>query len=221
MSLATRSGLSTCISACLFLLASTAHAEPDGQKIYTQGGQAPAAVACATCHAADGMGTAGAGFPRLAGLPQGYLSKQLEDFRSGKRANAVMQPIAQALDAAEGKAVATYLSALEVPGPSVNVDPTGSVASAAEKLVKQGDWSRNIPACVACHGQGNTGVGEHFPPLVGQSGAYITAQLNAWRSGARKNDPNDLMGHVARSLSDAEVRDVSAYFASLSAEAKQ
>lgn len=221
MNLATRFGLKTSISACVFMLATAANAEPQGQKIYTQGGASPAAMACGTCHGANGMGTDSAGFPRLAGLPQGYLVKQLEDFRSGKRANAVMQPIALALEEAEGKAVASYLGALDIAARSVAPDPAGGPGSAAEKLVKQGDWSRNIPACVACHGVGNRGVGESFPPLVGQSGAYIATQLNAWRSGTRKNDPNDLMSHIARSLSDTEIKDLSAYFASLSGEAKQ
>jgi cytochrome c553 len=63
-------------------------------------------------------------------------------------------------------------------------------------------------------------VGESFPPLLDQSGVYIAAQLNAWRSGTRKNDPNDLMGHIARSLSDTEIRDLSAYFAGLGGEGK-
>ena len=221
MNLAMRVRLQTSVSACIFMLATAANAEPQGQKIYTQGGESPAAIACATCHAANGMGTDSAGFPRLAGLAQGYLVKQLEDFRSGKRANPVMQSVATALTTTEDKAVASYLSALDIAAPSVDLSPTGSVASAAEKLVKQGDWNRDIPACVACHGVGNTGVGESFPPLVGQSGTYIAAQLNAWRSGTRKNDPNDLMGHVARALTDTEVQDISAYFASLSEEAKR
>ncbi|VVN80133.1 c-type cytochrome [Pseudomonas fluorescens] len=221
MNLANRFGLKTSVSVCVFMLATAAHAVPQGQKIYTQGGESPAAMACATCHADNGMGTASAGFPRLAGLPQGYLVKQLEDFRSGKRTNAVMQPIALALTDSEGKAVASYLGALDTAASSADLDSTGSIGSAAERLVKQGDWSRNIPSCVACHGVGSTGVGESFPPLVGQSGVYIAAQLNAWRSGTRKNDPNDLMSHIARSLSDTEIKDLSAYFANLNGEANQ
>ena len=110
---------------------------------------------------------------------------------------------------------------MAVPAPAVDLAATGSVGGAAEKLVKQGDWSRNIPACVACHGVSDTGVGQSFPPLLGQSATYIAAQLNAWRSGTRKNDPNDLMGHIARSLTDAEIKDLSTYFASLSGGAKQ
>lgn len=216
-----RFGLRSSVGACVFVLATSALAAPEGQEIYTQGGESPAALACATCHAATGMGTDSAGFPRLAGLPQGYLIKQLEDFRSGKRSNAVMQPIASALTDNEGLAVASYLGALAIASASPAIDLAGKIDSDAEKLVKQGDWSRNIPACVACHGEGNAGVGESFPPLVGQSGIYIAAQLNAWRSGTRKNDPNDLMSHIARALSESEIKDLSAYFASLSGSAKQ
>ncbi len=157
----------------------------------------------------------------IRGFRRGYLAKQLEDFRSGKRANAVMQPIALALKNTEGEAVARYLNALVVDAPSVGLNSTGSLGSVAEKLVKQGDWSRNIPACVACHGVSNTGVGESFPPLVGQSSAYIAAQLNAWRSGTRANDPNELMSHIARSLSDTEIQDLSVYLPRLSGEVKQ
>ena len=221
MSLATRVRLKTSVSACVFMLATAANADPQGQKIYTLGGESPLAMACTTCHGANGLGTDSAGFPRLAGLPQGYLVKQLEDFGSGKRANAVMQPIASALSESEEQAVASYLSTMAVPAPAVDLAATGSVGGAAEKLVKQGDWSRNIPACVACHGVSDTGVGQSFPPLLGQSATYIAAQLNAWRSGTRKNDPNDLMGHIARSLTDAEIKDLSTYFASLSGGAKQ
>lgn len=221
MNVATRFILKTGVSAFSFMISCTAHAELQGQQIYVNGGASPAAMACTTCHGADGMGNDSAGFPRLAGLPQGYLVKQLDDFRSGKRVNAVMQPIASALEDSETRAVADYLGSLIIAAKDVNSDLAGSNGSVAEKLVKQGDWSRNIPACVACHGSGNTGVGASFPPLVGQPGSYIAVQLNAWRSGTRKNDPNDLMGHIARSLTYSEIKDLSAYFASLSAEGKQ
>ena len=76
-------------------------------------------------------------------------------------------------------------------------------------------WERNIPECVACHGPAGMGVGASFPPLAGQSAQYLGAQLNAWRQGTRKNDPNDLMGHIARAMSDDEVQAVAGYFADL------
>jgi len=79
----------------------------------------------------------------------------------------------------------------------------------------RGAWERNVPECVACHGPGGVGVGDSFPPLVGQSAQYLSSQLVAWQQGTRKNDPNDLMGHIARSLTEEEVKAVSTYFSNL------
>lgn len=72
------------------------------------GGANPAAMACTGCHGPDGKGIAAAGFPRLAGLPAAYLSKQLHDWRSGSRKQPVMEPLAKALSEDEIKAVSTY-----------------------------------------------------------------------------------------------------------------
>lgn len=199
---------------CALLLGAQAHAA-DGQKIFTQGGSNPAAMACASCHGADGMGMAAAGFPRLAGLPASYIAKQLADFRAGTRSNPVMQPLAAALADDEIQAVSQTLAAMPAPA-----YPRIGRAEAAEGrgavLALRGAWERNIPECVSCHGPGGSGVGEAFPPLAGQSAQYLTSQLNAWRQGTRKNDPNDLMGHVARAMTDDEVKAVADYFASLS-----
>ncbi|MGV8844772.1 MAG: c-type cytochrome [Pseudomonas sp.] len=199
---------------CGLLLATQAQAV-EGQDIYTQGGAAPAVTACSSCHGADGMGMAAAGFPRLAGLSAEYLTKQIKDFRSGTRANSVMQPIAAALSDDEVTAVTQMLAGMPAPeverfSRSAEAEGLGAV------LALRGAWERNIPACVACHGPSGVGVGSAFPPLAGQPSQYLTAQLNAWRQGTRQNDPNDLMGHIARSMTDAEIDAVSRYFASLS-----
>lgn len=202
-------------TSCLFLLAATipTHAA-DPASVYTKGGANPAAMACITCHGAEGEGMGAAGFPRLGGLSAEYMKKQLADFASGERANPIMQPIAAALSAEEAHAVSTMLAAK--PWPAVErVGRASAVAGVGETLALRGAWERNIPECVACHGPGGVGVGEAFPPLAGQSTQYISAQLNAWRQGTRKNDPDDLMGHIARKLTDAEVAAVSQYFASL------
>ena len=204
----------------LMLVAASIAQADDGQKIYTQGGAQPAATACFACHGADGMGMPAAGFPRLAGLSAGYLRKQLEDFRSGARVNPVMQPLAKALSEAEIQAVTSTRAAMPAPKtPQVGREqlPIGPGA----QLALRGAWDRQIPECVMCHGPGGVGVGSAFPPLAGQSAAYLSAQLNAWRDGSRHNDPNDLMGHIAKSLTPDEVTAVAEYFATLgSQEAK-
>lgn len=201
---------------CVLMLSLQSQAA-DGKKIYTQGAANPAAMACATCHGADGMGLAATGFPRLAGLPAGYLSKQIRDFRSGARTNPVMQPIAAALSDEELEAVAAMLAALPVPA-YPRVDRAQAAEGTGAILALRGAWERNVPECVTCHGSGGTGVGEAFPPLAGQSALYLKSQLEAWRQGTRKNDPNDLMGSIARALNNAEIQAVTEYFASLSPE---
>lgn len=206
------------MGSALLLLLGNANAM-DGKKIFTQGGSLPGAMPCVACHGADGMGMAAAGFPRLAGLPAAYISKQLEDFKNASRASTVMRPLAIALTEAEIGAVSQALAAMPapVPAPAYRSEmPT----DAAQKLALQGAWERQIPACVSCHGPAGVGVGDAFPPLAGQPAAYLVAQLNAWQAGTRRNDPNDLMGHIAKSLTAEEVQGVAQYFAAQSPEAK-
>jgi cytochrome c553 len=204
------------MGSALLLMLGNAHAL-EGKNVFTQGGSQPGAAPCVACHGADGLGLAAAGFPRLAGLPAGYLRKQLEDFKSGARNSPVMQPLANALTEEEVNAVIRELAAMPAPV-AVSVHRSEMPTEAAQKIALQGAWERQIPACVSCHGPGGVGVGDAFPPLAGQSAAYLAAQLNAWRSGTRHNDPNDLMGHIAKSLSAEEVQAVATYFASLSGQ---
>lgn len=200
--------------AVLVALAAGPAGAADGEKVFHEGGADSAALACVTCHGAQAQGLGAAGFPALAGTPAAYLAKQIADFRSGARMNPVMQPIATALSDAEVSAVAASLAAM--PGPTVKEAGRADAAvGAGAKLALRGAWDRNVPECVACHGPGGVGVGASFPPLAGQSSEYLSAQLDAWRQGTRKNDPQALMGHIARALSDDEVRAVSEYFAGL------
>ena len=128
----------------------------DGQKIYAQGGANPAAMACGTCHGADAMGMAAAGFPRLAGISAGYTRKQLEDFRSGARSNPVMQPIAAALSDEEMDAVAAMLEARPAPV-FASIGRAEKAEGVGPRLALRGAWERNIPECVACHGPAGIG----------------------------------------------------------------
>jgi len=207
------------IGSLLILAWPQAHAA-DGQKIFTLGGANPAAMACLGCHGADGKGIAAAGFPRLAGLPATYLSKQLHDWRNGSRQQAVMAPLANALSEDEIKAVSSYLAGL--PGePAPGLRRQQIADDPITRLALYGDWNRQLPGCVQCHGPGGSGVGEHFPPLAGQPASYLVAQLNGWRDGTRSNDPNQLMVGVAKAMTDDEVKAIAAFFANpASPEAK-
>ena len=74
--------------------------------------------------------------------------------------------------------------------------------------VKAGEAKSAV--CMACHGpQGNSGNPD-WPKLAGQHANYLARQLQAFKSGARK-DP--LMGPQAVALSDDDINDLAAYFA--------
>jgi cytochrome c553 len=207
------SALRIALFVCGALMANAALADaPDGATLARQGnghGVAP----CMACHAADGGGQAAAGFPRLAGLPQAYLRKQLNDFANGSRVNATMQPVASGLTDAERDAVAAYYAKLPVPSTTLPPAASNGNAQLAQTLATRGRWSKGMPACEQCHGPGGMGVGDHFPPLAGQSALYLSNQLHAWQQGARRNDPLQLMQTVAGKLSEADIAAISAWYA--------
>jgi cytochrome c553 len=188
----------------------------------TTQGNGKGAAPCMACHGADGGGMAGTGNPRLAGLNAAYLQKQLDDFASGTRASPMMQATAKALSEDERQALAIYYSkqpmALALAKPAA---PMPAVDSVGAVLATRGRWDQQVPACVQCHGPGGVGVGEHFPPLAGQSATYIEAQLKAWQQGTRHNDPLQLMQHLSSVLSEQDVRAVAEWFAAQPLTAKE
>ncbi|NND44669.1 MAG: cytochrome c [Xanthomonadales bacterium] len=66
--------------------------------------------------------------------------------------------------------------------------------------------------CVACHGAEGVSVNPMWPDLAGQKELYLAKQLKDFRDG-RRNDP--VMGPMAKSLSDEDIADLAAYYASL------
>lgn len=193
--------------AVIIATSGAAHAA-DPQLIAKSGGNGIAA--CASCHGAAGQGQGN--FPRLAGLNAGYLERQLDDLAAGRRASPVMQPIARALAPADRLALARYYGAL----PATTAGGASTANPVGERIALRGAWSKGVPACVQCHGPSGVGVGTTFPALTGQQAGYITAQLQAFRAGQRKNDPLQLMRAPASKLTDDEIDAVSRWFASQS-----
>ena len=188
----------------------------DGRAI-TLHGSGQGAPACSTCHGSRGEGQAAAGFPALAGLPAPYIEHELASFANGSRQNAIMGPIAKALDATERQAVAEYYAGLPAPKPTKPASAIGSVAAEGRTLASRGDWSVGLPACSQCHGASGQGVGSSFPPLKSQSSAYIASQLTAWKAGSRRDDPMGLMAGVAKKLSTSQIAAVAAFYGNASA----
>jgi thiosulfate dehydrogenase len=201
------------LGALVMVYGSMVCASETGKHIAEQGAAHASAVACATCHGADGGGNDVSGFPRLAGLNAAYLEKQLQSYKDGSNRNPVMASMAGSLTPGEIKGVAAYYASMDAV--SHAAAPAGVPTDMGEKLAVEGDFStRGLPACVQCHGPGGLGVGSVFPPLAGQPFKYIEEQLAAWKSGIRTNDPLGMMKYVAELLTADEARSVAAWFAS-------
>lgn len=69
------------------------------------------ATSCAMCHGPDGQGTKIA--PKLAGMDQGAFVQALNDYKSGKKSNAMMQAQAHKLSPQQEGDLAAYYASLK------------------------------------------------------------------------------------------------------------
>lgn len=180
-------------------------AEPTAKKTVEQ----TVNTVCAACHAPDGNSVITLN-PKLAGQHPEYLQKQLMEFKSGKRANAVMSGMAAALSNEEMKALAAYFASKKL---TLGQAAKNGAGSLGEKIYRAGIAATNVPACAACHGPNGAGLPKQFPRLHGQHADYTLAQLKAFRSGERANAP--MMMAISAKMSDAEMAAVADYIQGL------
>jgi cytochrome c553 len=166
---------------------------------------------CAGCHAADGNSAAAAN-PKLAGVNSEYLYKQLTEFKSGARKNAVMSGMVASLSEQDMLNLAAYFSAQQ-PKPGTSQDQT--LALTGQKIYRGGVQGAGVPACASCHGPQGKGIPSQFPRLAGQHGDYIYAQLNEFRVGTRANDAAKMMRSIAAKMTDADMKAVASYIQGL------
>jgi cytochrome c553 len=171
-------------------------------------GQALSAT-CQACHSADGTRGLPAN-PILQGQHPEYLVKQLTEFKSGKRNNAIMKGMAAALSEEDMKHIAAFYASKQAkPGFAKNKD----TVALGEKIYRGGIADRQVPACAGCHSPNGAGIPAQYPRMAGQHAEYTEAQLNAFRSGLRANSAQ--MTVIAGKLNDREIKALSDYIAGL------
>ena len=173
--------------------------------------------ACTTCHGAQGVTSNQAYFPRIAGKPAGYLFNQLQNFKEGRRHYGLMVGMVENLSDPYLLEMAQYFANIDLPySPPAPLKTPASDASLqlGKTLSLQGDKSRNIPACTACHGAALMGVRPAIPGLLGLPRDYVAAQLGAWQTGLRRAHAPDCMGRIAKLLKPADVDAVANWLAS-------
>jgi cytochrome c553 len=172
-------------------------------------GQARFGAMCAACHGADGNSAVPAN-PKLAGQHPEYVIKQLQDFKSGKRASPIMQGFASQLSEADMKNIAYWASSQKAK-PGFAKDK--NLVTMGERIYRGGIANRQVAACSGCHSPNGAGIPSQFPRLSGQHADYIAAQLTAFRAGARNNSTQ--MGQIAFKLSDQEIKALADYIGGL------
>lgn len=166
---------------------------------------------CAGCHAADGN-SANPEWPKLAGQHAQYLVKQLKEFKSGARKNALMAAQVTALGESDMADLAAYYASQTLQGGKADPD----LVKEGEKLYRGGNPSTGVAACMACHGPDGMGNPQaNFPRLAGQHATYTANQLKAFRAGERSNDAGKMMQNIAARMTDAEIQAVASYIQGL------
>jgi len=167
------------------------------------------AATCLACHTADGSRGSPAN-PILQGQHPEYIVKQLTEFKSGKRKNAVMAGMAAALSEEDMKHIAAFYASKKAK-PGFAKDK--ATVAQGEAIYRGGIMAKGVPACAGCHSPNGAGIPAQYPRVGGQHADYTEAQLLAFRSGARGN--NAQMMTIAAKMNDAEIKAVSDYIAGL------
>jgi cytochrome c553 len=171
----------------------------------TIGRGATLAQQCAICHGPTGVSRADS--PNLAGQYASVVYKELRDFKSGARVNGVMTPFALPLSEQDMLDLAAYYAYL----PRLPAYHPNQITP-APRIVVNGAPMRNVAPCGSCHGGLDNKAGS--PWLEGQSAVYMKSQLQAFASGARRNDISGQMRNIARQMTPDEMDQAARYYAS-------
>jgi cytochrome c553 len=210
--------LFSCLLAAATLVAPTSTLAADAKPAAVQAAPAKPDLAkaeatygavCVACHGVDGNSAIAAN-PKLAQQHPEYLIKQLQEFKSGKRNNAVMKGFSATLSDEDMRGMA-YLMTAKKAKPGFAKDK--ELVALGERIYRGGIADRQVPACAACHSPNGAGLPVQYPRLSGQHADYTAAQLTSFRDGVRKN--NLQMMQVAAKMNDREIKAVADYIAGL------
>jgi cytochrome c553 len=167
------------------------------------------AITCAACHGAAGI-SANPLWPNIAGQSASYLLAQLEAFKEGTRKNPLMTSQAMMLSAQDMADLAVYFESLPAPAQAV-ADP--DLVGKGEALYRGGEVTKQVAACIACHGPSGAGnPAAKYPALKGQHAAYTAKQLRDYASGERVSDGKTrIMREIAGKLSEDEIVALASY----------
>ena len=174
---------------------------------------------CQPCHGKDGGGNAVLGAPAIAGLPEWYVTAQLQKFKGAIRGahpddmeGARMRPMAKSLYRPGDLESASQWVA------QMKHVPQAATLQGGDASVGEGLYA----VCAACHGPDAAGNPDlKAPPIGGQADWYLYAQLKKFKGGMRGAHPDDAMGQQMAAMSTTledttAMKNVLAYIRTLS-----
>lgn len=170
---------------------------------------------CANCHGKQGLGGDGGKHPRIAGLPQDYIERQLKAFKARKRINKPMLPIFKnwRFNEEAMQAVAAYISAL--PGDALSLPVYQPPADALAEFDSRAEFDAVGEEvfqdnCAQCHGDDGRGLTDkETPPLIRQYPRYLAKQIGDFIRGEREHE------HAKKMFGELYVEEVEALLAYL------
>jgi len=184
---------------------------------------------CAGCHGEYGQGSIDGEYPRLAGMTDVYIARQLRLFKQRKRINIPMLPYTNEREMPEEDlvSIAAFLASIELPTklPPINEAEFDALArlQASKKVVNIATYPGDVESgrqfykkeCASCHGSDGYGDDKQgIPQLAGQYSAYLLKQVEDIRAGERfHDDPDD--AEIFREYTDSEIAAMLAYLATL------
>jgi cytochrome c553 len=152
---------------------------------------------CSACHGPDGTPTNPA-TPIIWGQQENYLYKELHDYHSGERTNAIMSPMVKPFGLDDLRKVAAYFAGKSWP--------------AKQSSTAAGPLPAGAAMCQACHGQNFEG-GQPAPRLAGLSYDYLIGAMRSFAGGKRTNNL-DMPGFM-KALTDDQREAIARYLSSL------
>jgi cytochrome c553 len=155
---------------------------------------------CRGCHSIEGYSNVYPSYqvPHLGGQHPDYVVAALKAYQEGERKHGTMSGNAT-MNEQDMQDIATYVAGFR----SITVDlpVTGNVEAGKQKA----------GVCAGCHGEDGNSEDPNYPRLAGQYESYLIKALRDYKSGARKNP---IMGSFAAGLSEQDMTDLAAYYAS-------
>ena len=189
-------------------------------------------LTCIACHGAEGEGNKALNAPKIAGLPDWYIARQLRSFKKGIRGShqkdiygMQMRPMAMTLANDEAvDNVASYISTFTAgvsTASTASVEAAPAVTAAVTVSGSAENGKTSFAVCVSCHGADGAGnKALNAPRISGQQEWYVARQIANFKTGVRGSHAEDIYGQQMRPMAmilanEQAVADVSAYLSTL------